>query len=453
MEVYFAGLEYIEGSCLAEVLWRPDNPLAFNCNTPITSDMENVRRLDVRASDDGFLPLNPSYHVGQLAEFQVRCDEEHQSAVGLTKFQSAAVPPALPNLTGSTFFKANVEGDGSLRLVGDDLPNIGERILDEDGNTVKDTDETEFQILDLLRITCVSVEPPPPPTASPTVTATLENPPTATFTPCPAECPTHTPTNTPVATDTPTQTETPTITETPTETPTPAPPDFAHDTVPPGGKVSTGPDARPDDPLETSVTLPVGGKVSIIEKLIVQPDPAGFHLIGQQVNISAPAGTAQFPLIIQFLLDESIIPDGVTAANIPLFKGGILVPNCADLSGKASPDPCVAKRVTLTGPAEGDIQLTVYTSTASAWNFGEPTGPKPDLGDVNGDGTIDPLDALWVLFQTAGISEVPWPTVSDVNDDGVIGPLDASLILQFAADMIDEFPGAPSGTFWSWLGF
>ncbi|MCH8160392.1 MAG: hypothetical protein IIB88_00700 [Chloroflexi bacterium] len=41
----------------------------------------------------------------------------------------------------------------------------------------------------------------------------------------------------------------------------------------------------------------------------------------------------------------------------------------------------------------------------------------------------------------------------DVNDDGVIDPLDASLILQFSAGLIDTFPGAPSGIFWSWLGF
>ncbi|MCH8007917.1 MAG: hypothetical protein IIC91_03565, partial [Chloroflexi bacterium] len=221
--------------------------------------------------------------------------------------------------------------------------------------------------------------------------------------------------------------------------------------------VTTGFNAEPGDPVETSVTLPVGGQVSIIEKLIVQPDPPGFHLIGQQVNISAPAGTAQFPLIIQFLLDESIIPDGVTAANLPLFKGGILVPDCTGAPEKASPDPCVAKRNTLTGPAEGDIQLTVHTSTASAWNFGQPTDTppptKPDLGDVNGDTVIDPLDSLWVLFETAGIADMPFPNVADVNGDGVIDPLDASLILQFSAGLIDTFPGAPSGVFWSWLGF
>ena len=72
------------------------------------------------------------------------------------------------------------------------------------------------------------------------------------------------------------------------------------ETVSPGGKVFTGTAAEPGDPVETSVTLPLGGTVSIIEKLLVQPDPPGYQLFGQQVNISAPASTAQFPLIIMF---------------------------------------------------------------------------------------------------------------------------------------------------------
>ena len=83
---------------------------------------------------------------------------------------------------------------------------------------------------------------------------------------------------------------------------------------------------------------------------------------------------------------------------------------------------------------------------------GHPTATKPDLGDVNGDTVIDPLDSLWVLFETAGIADMPFPNVADVNGDGVIDPLDASLILQFSAGLIDTVPGAPSGVFWSWLG-
>ncbi len=206
-------------------------------------------------------------------------------------------------------------------------------------------------------------------------------------------------------------------------------------------------------PSETSVTLPVGGQVSIVEKLIVQPNPLGFTLFGQQVNISAPAGTQQLPLIIQFLIDESIVPDGITAANLPIFKGGVLVPPCAGPSHKASPDPCVAKTNQLTGTAEGDLQITIHTSTASAWNFGrQGGGANPALGDVNGSGSIDSLDALLVLFHAAGMSDVPFLNVADVNSAGSINPIDATLILQFTADVIDGFTvGTPSGVFWTWL--
>ena len=456
-EVYFAGLVYEERSCIDEVIWRPDSPTAFNCDAFPTELDLNLRRLQARATENGLLPLIADFSVGRLTEMNVHCQQKDQVVIGLTRYTGNSQQGGIENENGSTYHRANSTASASIRFVDAELPSIGARFLDEDGDTVKD-ETNNFTLLGLMRINCEAPLPDPTSTITPTATVTPAESPTSTNTPCPdGICPTATPTPTPTVTDTPTNTPTPTITDTPTITPTPAPPDSAHDTVPPGGKVTTGFGAEESDPVETSVTLPVGGKVSIVEKLIVQPDPPGYHLFGQQVNISAPAGTAQFPLIIQFLLDVSIIPEGTTAANLPLFKGGILVPNCTGPSGKASPDPCVAKRNTLTGPAEGDIQLTVHTSTASAWNFGEPTDrprpEKPELGDVNGDTVIDPLDALWVLFQSANIAEVPFPNVADINGDGAIDPLDASLILQLTAGVLDEFPGAPSGIFWTWIGF
>ncbi len=459
LETYLAGLVYEPRPCVDDIIWRPDSGTAFNCDRfpKSGSNPSNVIRLDARATENGLLPLLSDLSVGRLAEMNVRCQEEGQFAIGLTKRTANNQQGGILNETGSAFFKPDQALESNLFYTPGSMPDIGARTLDEDGDTVKDEDDN-FVLLDLLRINCEAPPPAPTATITPTVTLTPAESPTATNTPCPggpSACPTPTPTNTPTVTDTPTQTSTPTETNTPTITPTPAPPDGAQGTVPPGGKVTTGFDATPDDPLETSVTLPVGGKVTITEKLINQPDPPGYHLFGQQSNISAPAGTSQFPLIVRFLLDESIVPDDITAANLPVFKGGILVPNCTGLSGTASPDPCVSKRNLLTGTAEGDIEITIHSSTASAWNFGEPTTPaeKPDLGDVNGDTVIDPLDALWVLFQAANIAEVPFPNVADVNGDGVIDPLDAALILQYAAGLIDTFPGAPSGIFWSWLAY
>ena len=216
-----------------------------------------------------------------------------------------------------------------------------------------------------------------------------------------------------------------------------------------GGRITTdteGDGATALDPIETSVTLPVGGVATILEKTIIQPNPNGFQLFGQQVNISAPPTTDQLPLIIEFVLDESIIPVGMTEQTLPIFKGGVLVPNCAGPANKAAPDPCVSKRNLLAGPATGDIQVTILSSTASSWNFGQPIRRPPTqtpaLGDVNGDGFIDPIDSIWILFMVINVAELPFPNVADVNGDGTINAFDSLLILQLRSGLIGSFPNA-----------
>ena len=460
LELWYGALEALPNSCTQQVVWRHDAD-GVVCNQLVVAT-DKVRRISAQTTD--LLPLKENKNLGRLVEWQFRCTDEEQVRLVLTAAVGAgnidindARPFVEENLQGSAFYSPTNTNIVRWETFPENLQGV--TTIDQDGDGIVEdaiatpTEEFVYVVLDLLRINCVQ---PPAATVTPTITPTLENPPAATATPkCPdptAVCPTHTATDTPTQTDTPTKTNTPTVTETPTPTLTPAPPDFAQQEVPPGGTVSTGTNAVPSDPIETSVTLPVGGQVSIVEKLIVQPNPAGFTLFGQQVNISAPAGTQQLPLIIQFLIDESIVPDGITAGNLLIFKGGILVPPCTGPSHKASPDPCVAKRNQLTGIAEGDIQITIHTSTASAWNFGQPGGAQPVLGDVDGSGTIDPRDALLVLFHAAGMSDVPFPNVADVNSDGRIDPIDATLILQVAADLVAGFTAAtPSGVFWTWL--
>jgi hypothetical protein len=64
------------------------------------------------------------------------------------------------------------------------------------------------------------------------------------------------------------------------------------------------------------------------------------------------------------------------------------------------------------------------------------------VGDANGDGTVNPLDALMLLQCYVGMldAEAITLTACDCNGDGTVNPLDALLLLQYYIGMIDKFP-------------
>lgn len=129
--------------------------------------------------------------------------------------------------------------------------------------------------------------------------------------------------------------------------------------------------ATPDDPIETWVTTPEGGLVSIIEG----ESPAAtslYKLLGFQVQLSAPTATPGTPLVFVFQIDASVLPGDTSS--IEVFRNGKLVDPCTGPVGTASPDPCIASRMTL---GDGDFVLTVHTSAASMWRFGLPRAPAP----------------------------------------------------------------------------
>jgi hypothetical protein len=118
------------------------------------------------------------------------------------------------------------------------------------------------------------------------------------------------------------------------------------------------------------VTSPNSGTVTIQETSVTGTPPTGFGFIGQQVNITAPDASVADPLILVFEIASSSLPAG-GVTNVQIFKNGVLVADCTG-APQAIPDPCVESRSTL---PSGNGVITVLTSSASAWNFGQATGP------------------------------------------------------------------------------
>jgi len=125
------------------------------------------------------------------------------------------------------------------------------------------------------------------------------------------------------------------------------------------------------DPIEVNIAqISAPGQVSIT---LGAPgaDPAGFEIFGTAVSIVAPAVTAEDPLQFGFLLDSTLV-DGPAAADVVVFKDGVEVADCVGDPGEADPDPCVFLRDT----AGDDVEVGVYSSTASEWAFGVESVPS-----------------------------------------------------------------------------
>jgi len=154
--------------------------------------------------------------------------------------------------------------------------------------------------------------------------------------------------------------------------------DSVSENVDPGETVSTPGSPTAENPVQTSVTTPTGGTVTIEEQNdISQPSPSGFTFIGQQVEITAPDATASNPLVITFNIDGSVlVANGLDYTTIQVFRNGNLIGPCtqgAISSGRASPDPCVSARSPFPLPDGDGASITVRTSQASFYNFGMST--------------------------------------------------------------------------------
>jgi hypothetical protein len=148
--------------------------------------------------------------------------------------------------------------------------------------------------------------------------------------------------------------------------------------------VTTGGVPTATDPVETSVTTPNGGPVTIVEQNVSgTPPPVGYTFVNQQVSISAPSASAAVPLTIVFRLDASRLPGaasttcGVRRAQIVVQRNGTPI-SAICTGGDAIPDsPCLASITCDNGDGalSSDVTITVLAAVASVWRFAVPEEP------------------------------------------------------------------------------
>jgi probable HAF family extracellular repeat protein len=182
--------------------------------------------------------------------------------------------------------------------------------------------------------------------------------------------------------------------------------DSASQSVAAGGTVSTSTGdgtASSSDPVNTTITTPVAGTVSINETSINQPETTGFSFFGQQINIEAPQASVQNPLSLRFVVDSSLMPSGTDHNTMQLFRDGVRIEACDSGSSAttASPDPCVKQRSQL---PDGDASITVLSSHASAWNLGVAQAGTPLYSFK---GFFQPVDKLPTINSVKAGAAVP----------------------------------------------
>jgi ABC-type transport system substrate-binding protein len=143
-----------------------------------------------------------------------------------------------------------------------------------------------------------------------------------------------------------------------------------------GGTYSTGSGTTASDPVQTSVTSPQAGSVSVTSGPGAT-SVTGYNLLGSDVSVQAPVASAGDPLSLSFELDPTLLASqGATVDSVTVFRNGAAVADCSTSDGTATPDPCVSSRTT---ELSGDALITVLTSHASEWNFGQADSTPPTL--------------------------------------------------------------------------
>jgi hypothetical protein len=154
--------------------------------------------------------------------------------------------------------------------------------------------------------------------------------------------------------------------------------------------ISTGDTANDINPIQSSLSIPPGGTGGQVDLKITPrtlQTPPNFYLLDQQLDITAPdQPDTSHPMKIEFLVDASVFAPGnpqvqlpppcvstvpgapPTSCELTVYKNGVPVEKCTAVPpSPISPDPCIADQ---SNTANGDVKITIYTTTASSWNVG-----------------------------------------------------------------------------------
>lgn len=131
------------------------------------------------------------------------------------------------------------------------------------------------------------------------------------------------------------------------------------------------------------------------------------------------------------------VTNTATVTNTPTITRTPTVTNTPTITATptVTSTPTVTRTPTLTHtPTSTRTPTATRTPTRTAT-------PEKALGDVNDDGFVDSLDALFLLqFEADLLDSLPNPDSADVNEDGDINVFDAALVLQFTAGLLGSLP-------------
>ena len=152
-----------------------------------------------------------------------------------------------------------------------------------------------------------------------------------------------------------------------------------------------------------------------------------FYANASAFTLSCPAGTSGEQTLVLLLVGDSRVP---TAENLQYIDQQ--ASDGSSISFTLKPKELTA-----------GTSYSVYLSTTSkavtkvaSFQYGEK--PAYTLGDVDGNGKIEPADALWILQSLVDAKTLDDSQIlaADIDKNGKIEPVDALKILQYLVDII-----------------